>query len=270
MATRPAERHPISVARIGDSNGKQMPDILITDDGAIRTIRMNRPDKKNALTLAMYEAMGAAITEANTLPAIRCLLLTGGDAFCAGNDINDFVTASQGGALAEPVVGFLDALVKNEKPIVAAVAGPAVGIGTTMLLHCDHMVAAADAVLSTPFVALGLLPEAASTLILPRLLGHPRAFELLVMGHPLTAEAACEAGLVNKVVAPAALEEEALKAAREIAALPPDAVKTARRLMRSSIHGLSARIDEEVALFKERLQSDEAKAAFAAFLNRKR
>jgi enoyl-CoA hydratase/carnithine racemase len=247
-----------------------MSDILTTDDGAIRTIRMNRPDKKNALTLAMYEGLSAAINEAATLPAIRCLLLTGGAAFCAGNDINDFVEATKGGALAAPVTGFLDALLKNEKPIVAAVAGPAVGIGTTMLLHCDHIVASTDAVLSTPFVALGLLPEAASTLNAPRLLGHPRAFELLVMGHPLTAEAAREAGLINKVVAPEALEEEALKGAREIAALPPEGVKTARRLMRGSFHELSARIDEEVALFKERLQSDEAKAAFAAFLNRKR
>ncbi len=194
-----------------------MPDILVTDDGAIRTLRMNRPDKKNALTLAMYEGLSAAIREANALPAIRCLLLAGGATFCAGNDINDFVKASMGGALAEPVLGFLDALVKNETPIVAAVAGPAVGIGTTLLMHCDYVVAATNATLSTPFVALGLVPEAASSLIAPRLMGHPRAFELLVMGHPLDAEAAREAGLVNKVVAPDRLEEAALAAAREIA-----------------------------------------------------
>ncbi len=187
-----------------------MPDILITDDGPIRSIRMNRPDKKNALTLAMYEALSVAIHEANALAPIRCLLLTGGPAFCAGNDINDFVKASRSGALAEPVLGFLDALVKNETPIVAAVAGPAVGIGTTMLLHCDYVVAAADAMLSTPFVALGLVPEAASSLIAPRLMGHARAFELLVMGRPLSADAAREAGLVNKVVTPDALEQEAL------------------------------------------------------------
>jgi enoyl-CoA hydratase/carnithine racemase len=247
-----------------------MPDILITDDGAIRTIRMIRPDKKNALTLAMYEAMSAAIAEANALPAINCLLLAGGDAFCAGNDINDFVKASMGGALAEPVLGFLDALVKNETPIVAAVAGPAVGIGTTMLMHCDYVVAATNATLSTPFVALGLVPEAASSLIAPRLMGHQRAFELLVMGHPLDAEAAREAGLVNKVVTLDRLEEAAHAAAREIAALPPGGVKAARRLMRRPVQELSARIDEEAELFKERLRSDEAKAAFAAFLNRKR
>ena len=215
---------------------------------------MNRPDKKNALTLAMYEGLGRGDQEANRMPAIRCLLLTGGEAFCAGNDINDFVEASMGGALAEPVLGFLDALVKNETPIVAAVAGPAVGIGTTMLLHCDHVVAASDAMLSTPFVALGLVPEAASTLIVPRLMGHARAFELLVMGRPLDAEAAREAGLVNTVVAPKALEEEALKAAREIAALPPEGVKAARRLMRGSLAELTARVDEEAAMFKERLR----------------
>lgn len=247
-----------------------MPDILISDDGPIRTIRMNRPDKKNALTLAMYTLMSAAIQEANRMADIRCLLFAGGDAFCAGNDINDFVEATKGGALAAPVVGFLDALVKNEKPAVAAVAGPAVGIGATMLLHCDHVVAATDAVLSTPFAALGLIPEAGSTLIVPRLMGHARAFELLVMGHPLDAEAAREAGLVNKVVAPDQLEETARAVAREIAALPPEAVQATRRLMRGATAELSTRVDEEVALFKERLRSDEAKAAFAAFLNRKK
>ena len=247
-----------------------MTDILISDDGAIRTIRINRPDKKNALTLAMYEAMARAINEANALPAIRCLLLTGGPAFCAGNDINDFVALSLGGAEPAPLLGFLDALVTNETPIVAAVAGPAVGIGTTVLLHCDHVVAASDAVLSMPFIALGLTPEAASTLIVPRLMGHLRAFELLVMGRPLDAEAACEAGLVNTVVAPEALEQEALKAARAIAALPPEGVKAARRLMREPMAELKGRIDAEAAVFMERMRSDEAKAAFAAFLNRKR
>ncbi len=247
-----------------------MPDVLISDDGPIRTIRINRPDKKNALTLAMYEVMSAAIQEANRLPDIRCLLLTGGATFCAGNDINDFVEAGKTGALAAPVLSFLDTLVENEMPVVAAVAGPAVGIGTTMLLHCDYVVAAADAMLSTPFVALGLTPEAGSTLIVPRLMGHPRAFELLVMGRPFDGEAARDAGLVNKIVAPNTLEEEALAAARAIAALPPQGVKAARQLMRSPIHELSKRINEEAALFSERLRSDEAKAAFAAFLSRKK
>jgi enoyl-CoA hydratase/carnithine racemase len=245
-----------------------MPDILVSDDGEIRTIRINRPDKKNALTIAMYEALARAIKEAG--PAIRCLLLAGGEAFCAGNDINDFVAASQAGALAAPVTGFLDVLVKNETPIVAAVAGPAVGIGATMLLHCDHVVAATDAVLSTPFVALGLIPEAASSLLVPRLMGYARAFEFLVMGRPLSAEAAKAAGLVNAVVAPEALEGEALKAARAIAALPPQGVLAARRLMRGPTAELTASIDQEAAAFKERLKSDEAKAAFAAFLNRKK
>ncbi len=247
-----------------------MPDIDIADEGAIRTIRMNRPDKKNALTLAMYRLMATAIQEANRMPDIRCLLVTGGAAFCAGNDINDFVEATKSGTLAEPVTAFLDALVRNEKPIVAAVAGPAVGIGVTMLMHCDYVIAASDAALSTPFVALGLLPEAGSTLVGPRLMGHARAFEFLVMGHPLDADAARDAGLVNKVVASDTLEQEALKAARDVAALPGGAVKTARRLMRGSIHELSTRIDEEIALFRDRLGSDEAKAAFVAFLTRKR
>ena len=154
--------------------------------------------------------------------------------------------------------------------MVAAVRGAAVGVGTTMLLHCDHVVAASDAKLSTPFAALGLLPEAASTLLAPRLMGHARAFELLVMGHPLSAEQAKAAGIVNTVVAPEQLEAAALSAAREIAALPPEGVKIARRLMRGSVDETIKRIDEEVEIFGQRLASPEAKAAFMAFLARKR
>jgi enoyl-CoA hydratase/carnithine racemase len=139
-----------------------------------------------------------------------------------------------------------------------------------MLLHCDHVVAAADARFSTPFARLGILPEAASTLIAPRLMGHARAFSLLVMGRPFDAEAAQAAGIVNTVVPPSDVEAEALKAAQEIAALPPEAVMTARRLMRGTVDELIARIDEEAALFKERIASPEARAAFAAFFARKR
>jgi enoyl-CoA hydratase/carnithine racemase len=232
---------------------------------------MNRPEKKNALTLAMYDAMAEAIEEAQGNTAIRCLLIAGSpNVFCAGNDIGDFVKMAQGGGLGAPILRFLYALVRSEKPIAAAVGGAAVGVGTTMLLHCDHVVASTDARLSTPFVALGLVPEAASSLVAPRLMGHARAFSLLVMGKPLTAEEAKAAGIVNTVVAAAEFEAAALTAAREIAALPPEGVRIARRLMRGSVDEIVARIDEEADQFKQRLQSPEAQAAFMAFLNRKR
>jgi len=248
-----------------------MPDILVTDDGPVRTIRMNRPAKKNALTLAMYAAMAAAIEETASRDDIRCLLVTGSDGvFCAGNDLGDFLEASKGGGLAPQALRFLHALARNETPMVAAVAGPAVGVGTTMLMHCDHVVAADSAVLSTPFAALGLIPEAASTLIAPRLMGHARAFSLLVMGEPLDATAARAAGLVNAVVPAAELDQAARAAAQKIAALPPDALRAARRLMRGPPEDIVARIDAEAAEFRERLASPEAQAAFTAFLGRKK
>jgi len=248
-----------------------MPPILVTDEGPVRTIRMNRPEKKNALTLAMYDAMAAAIEEAQANDAIRCLLIAGQPgAFCAGNDLNDFVAMAQAGGLGAPILRFLHALARNEKPVVAAVSGVAVGIGTTMLMHCDHVVAADDARLSTPFVSLGLVPEAGSSLIAPRLMGHARAFALLAMGKPLAAEEAKQAGIVNTVVAVTEFEQAALAAARTIAALPAEGVRTTRRLMRGAAEEIIARIDEEAAAFKARLKSPEAQAAFAAFLNRKR
>jgi len=246
--------------------------VTVTDDGPVRVLRMNRPEKKNALTLAMYDAMAGAIESAAEQPALLCLLIAGGpQAFCAGNDIGDFVQmASQGGALGQPIMRFLHALARNELPLVAAVRGNAVGVGTTMLMHCDHVVAASDARFSTPFVGLGLLPEAASSLLAPRLMGHARAFSLLVMGRPMDAEEAKAAGLVNTIAAPEAVDAEAMQAARAIAALPPQGVRTARRLMRGSVEAVVARIDQEAALFKQRLQSGEARAAFEAFLTRKR
>src|SRR6478609_9938438 len=182
--------------------------VTVTDDGPVRVLRMSRPEKKNALTLAMYDALAGAIENAAEHPALLCLLIAGGpQAFCAGNDIGDFVQmASQGGALGRPIMRFLYALARNELPLVAAVRGNAVGVGTTMLLHCDHVVAAGDARFSTPFVGLGLLPEAASSLIAPRLMGHARAFSLLVMGKPLSATDARAVGIVNAVVSAAELD----------------------------------------------------------------
>jgi enoyl-CoA hydratase/carnithine racemase len=246
--------------------------IGVSDAAGVRTVRMNRPDKKNALTGAMYAAMADALGGAGQDPAVRCVVIAGvPGAFSAGNDLQDFMQAASGGqGLGTSVIRFLHALAHSERPLVAAVQGVAVGIGTTMLLHCDHVVAGTDARLSTPFVNLGLVPEAASSLLAPRLMGNRRAFALLVMGRPLDATAARECGLVNTVVAPEDVDAEADKAAQAIAALPPEAVAISRRLIRGAADEIVARIDEESALFRTRLQSPEARAAFAAFLNRKR
>src|SRR5215475_12943590 len=248
-----------------------MPDILISNEGPVRKIRMNRADKKNALTLAMYETMASTIEDAGKSDSVKCLIIAGApDVFCAGNDLNDFVTMARAGGLATPIIRFLHALARCEKPLVAAVSGAAVGVGTTMLLHCDQVIAGDTAVLLTPFVSLGLLPEAGSSLIAPRLMGHGRAFSLLVMGKPLSAEEAKASGIVTAIVPGADLDAHALAAAREIAALPPDSVASARRLMRGSVEEIVARIDEEVETFKTRLASPEAQTAFAAFFSRKR
>jgi enoyl-CoA hydratase/carnithine racemase len=249
-----------------------MSDLIVSDDGPIRTLRMNRPAKKNALTLAMYDAMAAAVEESGTNGAIRCLLIAGGPgSFCAGHDIGDFMQAAdEGGALGTPILRFLYSLVRCEKPLVAAVTGVAIGVGTTMLLHCDHVVAAADARFSTPFAALGLTPEAASSLIAPRLMGHANAFSLLVMGRPLDAGHAKALGIVNTVVPAADVEAEAMTAARDICALPPECVLASRRLLRGTSEHIIARIDKEAEEFKARLKSPEARAAFTGFFNRKR
>jgi len=245
--------------------------ITVTDEGPVRTVRMNRPEKKNALTLAMYDAISAAIDGAKRDHALHCLLIAGcPNDFCAGNDIGDFVKASvEGGTLGAPIIRFLEVLAHCDKPLVAAVQGNAVGIGTTMLMHCDYVVASTEARFSTPFVRLGVLPEAASTLIAPRLMGHARAFSLLVMGRPMNAEDAKSAGLVNMVVAPDAVDAEATKAAREIAALPPHGVLAARKLLRGSRDDVLKRMHEENSLFQARLRTEEARGAFEAFLSRK-
>jgi enoyl-CoA hydratase/carnithine racemase len=216
----------------------------------------------------MYVAMAEAI---ETADSAHCILITGSPGvFSAGNDLQDFRNAAQTSeGLAEPILRFLCALARSERPIVAAVEGLAVGVGTTMLLHCDYVVASPDARFSTPFVQLGLVPEAASSLLMPRLMGHRRAFSLLVMGRAMDAQAALAAGLVNAVVAAPEVLPEAVKAARDIAALPSEAVAASRQLMRGAPAEIISRIDEEAALFRTRLQSPEARAAFEAFLQRK-
>jgi enoyl-CoA hydratase/carnithine racemase len=230
--------------------------VIVRDEGNVRSLRMNRPDKKNALTGPMYQAMARAI-ETAAGDGMRCVVILGvPGAFCAGNDLQEFLAAAQ--------------LAHSSVPLVAGVQGVAVGVGTTMLLHCDYVVAGTDARLSTPFVKLGLVPEAASSLLAPRLMGQRRAFAALVMGRVLDAEAALACGLANVAVAPAQVDAEALKAASEIAALPPEAVAASRMLLRGPVDEIAARIDAEVSVFNERLRSTEARRAFEDFLGRKR
>jgi enoyl-CoA hydratase/carnithine racemase len=245
-------------------------EIVVTEEDSIRMVRMNRPDKKNALTQTMYAEMTRALREAEANDAIRCVVLAGGPgAFCAGSDIADFQKRAEGG-LKPITVDFLHALARNPKPLLAAVDGLAIGIGTTMLLHCDYVVAASGATFATPFTKLGLIPEAASSLLGPMRMGHARAFALLVMGRAMSAEEAKAAGLINAVVDSAVLEDTVLQAAREIAALPAGAVALARKLIRGNLDDILRRVDTEAMHFKERLQSDEARAAFVAFLTRKK
>jgi enoyl-CoA hydratase/carnithine racemase len=245
--------------------------IAVSDNAGIRTIRMNRPEKKNALTQPMYAAMTGALAEAQDDDTIRCVMLAGvPGAFCAGADIGEFLESAQTGALRPATVAFLKAIAHNQKPLVAAVGGLAVGIGVTLLFHCDHVVASADATFTTPFLKLALIPEAASSLLAPMRMGHARAFSMLVMGRPLSAADAKDAGIVNTIVEPAAVDDAALKAAGEIAALPAGAVAVSRALLRGRLDDVDRQIDTELDQFRERLQSDEARAAFAAFLSRKK
>jgi enoyl-CoA hydratase/carnithine racemase len=244
--------------------------IDVETSGGIRTIRMNRPDKKNALTSSMYDAMAEALEQADVSDDVRVSLICGvPGAFSAGNDIGDFLSvAMTGEGLGTAVIRFLKAISASKKPVVAAVDGLAIGVGTTMLMHCDMVFASPRSTFKTPFLDLGLVPEAASSLIAPGLMGHARAFELLCLGTAFDAQRAREAGIVNHVVDEATLEDEARACAAAIAAKPAEALAIARKLIRGDVAAVHARIDEEAEAFRERLGSDEAKAAFQAFMSR--
>src|SRR5262245_26043998 len=255
--------------------GAPMSNILIRDEGAVRIITMNRADKKNALTQEMYHTIAGTLDKTADDKAIRCIVIAGlPGAFTAGNDLADFMAAGSSGK--EQQFGtsggatLLQALLRNPKPLVAAVDGVAVGIGTTMMFHCDYVVATKAAMFATPFVGLGLVPEGASSLLMPRALGHHKAFEILVMGRKVDGEAAHQAGFVNQVAAPGQAEAEALKVAQEIAALPPEAVAISRRLMRLPADQIAERFALEGKHFGEQMRSPEALSAFKGFLERKR
>ena len=236
-----------------------------------QVIRFNRPDKKNALKSDMYAAMTDALIKGDASPDVTSHLFIGtGGVFTAGNDIAEFLERSKGGsALGTPVVSFIAHLAQVQKPMIAAVDGLAVGIGTTLLFHCDLVYATPSASLRTPFLDLGLVPEAGSSLLAPLRMGYARAFELLVLGEPFSAERAREAGIVNAIVPADQLEATAMKAAARLAAKAPEALALSRRLMRGDPSAIVARVAEEVKIFGARLSSPEAKEAFTAFMEKR-
>jgi len=240
-------------------------------ENRIAFVELARLDKKNALTGEMYGQLADAIAGADRDAQVRVVLLHGApDCFCAGNDVGDFLKRPP---LVEgsPSARFFVAMQELRKPMVAAVGGPAVGIGTTMLLHCDIVYAASNARFQLPFVPLGITPEFGSTYILPLLAGYQRAAELLLLGQPFTAEKAREIGIVTAVVSPDQLFVEAEKAAAALAALPPQSVQLTKQMMKKR-HAQIVRetIAEEVKVFGERLGSAEAKEAMSAFLEKRK
>jgi enoyl-CoA hydratase/carnithine racemase len=244
--------------------------IEVERERGLLTLRLNRPEKKNALTRAMYSHLAEALKQADADPEINAVLVTGSaECFTAGNDIADFIQQPPGN-LDSPVFHFMLNLLECRKPVIAAVAGAAVGIGTTMLLHCDLVYVSRDARLRMPFVNLGLCPEFGSSLILPRMLGHAKAAELLLLGEGFSGEQAAQWGIATEALGSG---EATLAKAREMAlrfeSLPPEAVRVSKQLMKAPDRELLRKvIEEEGALFTQRLRSPEAMAALSAFINR--
>ena len=245
---------------------------VVTDvrDG-IQTVRLNRPEKKNALTVAMYDALASAFEQAEHDDAIRVTIITGtGDSFSSGNDVLDFMNAFSMDE-ESPVVRFVLGLSQVSKPVIAAVNGTAIGIGVTMLLHCDLIYAAEEATFRMPFVNLGLCPEAGSTFLLPRVAGHQRAAELLFFGEAIDAETAREIGIVNAVYPRDALMDSVRQKAQQLCEQPAASLRTAKMLMkRPTAAELRESMEEEVTQFMQRLKSPEfAEAVQALFQRRK-
>ncbi|WBO22074.1 enoyl-CoA hydratase-related protein [Sphingomonas abietis] len=235
-------------------------------DGVIE-LRLDRPDKKNALTGAMYRTLTEGLAEASSRADIAAVLIAGnGDAFCAGNDIANFLSGPDRGTEA---FGFIKAIALFDKPIVAAVQGLAVGVGTTMLFHCDLVYAAPDARFVMPFVNLGIVPEAGSSLLAPATLGYAKAAAMLLLGEPMGADAADKAGLVTAIVPADQLLAHARAKAAALGTKPPQALAATRRLIKGDPAALVARIEEEGRLFRETMLSAEAKEAFTAFLEKR-
>ncbi|HKJ63683.1 MAG TPA: enoyl-CoA hydratase-related protein [Hyphomicrobiales bacterium] len=245
-------------------------DVTISQNEGILEFRLTRPAKKNALTIAMYGAMADAMEAAERDDAVRAILLTAeGDMFTSGNDLADFAQAASSGSAASlaDLVRFLHLFAETEKPVVAAVSGDGVGIGATILLHCDVVVIAETAKLTMPFTSLGLTPEGCSSLLLPKLIGDKRAFMMLALGEPLSASDAVAFGFATMLVDAAQVDVRSRDAARACVRIPPEAMRITKRLLRDK-KAIRERIDTEVVLFQERLNSPEARAAFEAFFKR--
>lgn len=243
-----------------------MDNLIITEENNhVFTITLNRANKKNALNKSMYLSLCSAFKQASENTNIHCVLIQGDEkCFCAGNDLDDFLQCAQTDDLA--AFDFVQVLTTFNKPIVAAVAGPAVGIGTTMLLHCDMVVAANNSKFKLPFSQLGLSPEAGSSMLLPLRIGYNKAFELLVLGKLFTAEQALDYGIINQVCLPADLLQTANDIAKAIAQLPHDSVMTSRKLMKQHSQAIMQQvITNEAQEFKRLVKTDECKNILAKF-----
>lgn len=241
----------------------------------VASIEIARPEKKNAITVAMYRAMSDALDAAQADPAVRAVLITGQPGiFTSGNDLEDFMArapADGGDVLNTPVFHFMQTLHAFEKPVVAAVTGAAIGIGATMLLHCDFVYVADDARLAMPFVSLGLVPEFASSLIVPQLIGHVRAAEKLLLGDPFTGADAVDCGIANAVLPAGEVLNHARRVAERFNSLPPGAVRGTKSLMRRAGQAQTREaIQVEGRIFGERLRSPEAQEAFQAFFQKRK
>jgi enoyl-CoA hydratase/carnithine racemase len=247
-------------------------DILTSKANGVLTIEFNRPEKKNAITSAMYQSMADALKEAEGDVAVRAIVIQGKpEVFTAGNDLEDFLKNSSTEVGDRPVGQFMRALSSATKPVIAAVAGNAVGIGTTLLMHCDLVYAAENAKFAMPFTQLGVCPEFASSMLFPAMVGYPRAAEKLLLGEAFGAEEAYDMGLVSKVVPVAELNELAQVQAHKLVALPASSLRVTKRLMKAAqAEAINARMAEENKHFGEMLMAKEAKEAFTAFFEKRR
>ena len=238
----------------------------------VATIEIARPEKKNALTAAMYQAMADALRAAQADPAVRAVLITGQPGiFTSGNDIEDFMSRPPADGMDAPVFQFMFALADCDKPVVAAVTGAAIGIGTTLLLHCDLVYVSDEARLAMPFVSLGLVPEFGSSLLLPQRIGQARAAEKLLLGDPFTGADAVDMGLANAVLPSGEVASHARRVAERFNSLPPGAVRETKKLLRApQAEALRQTIQAEAALFAARLRSPEATEAFQAFFQKRK
>ena len=248
-----------------------MTDILIHTEAGISTVTINRLEKKNSISVARYQAMADALELAKNDAAIRVVVIQGHETiFSSGNDISDFLNNTPAG-LDSPVFRFLYAMSSFTKPLIAAVCGPAVGVGSTLLLHCDLVYAGDNAAFSMPFANLGLCPEAASSLLVPQMMGYHRAAEALLLGEPFLAEAALEVGFVNRVLPPMEANNYAQSVARKLAAKPISSLIETKRLMKKPYAALVPRVIQEEAIsFGRMLKEPAAREAFAAFMEKRK